>query len=165
MSGLGRSNGPFLLNAMVPRDLVSLPADGSGADLIFAVAGTRDGRDAVVVVSITVTPFDPPPGVAAHEVLAAMLRSRAPEKSGLVEEFTTPAGCPAVGIRRAATQEIGGRPVTSGQAQALVVYREPGALGVVSGACRRAADLDTTAVLVAGIAARMTVTAGGLSRG
>jgi hypothetical protein len=139
--------------------MVGLPADGSGADLVFTVAGARDGRDDFIVVSITVVPFDPPSRVAAHEVLAAMIRSRAPEKSALVEEFTTPAGCPAVGIRRAATQEIGGRPVTSGQAQALVVYREPGALGVVSGACRHAADLDTTAVLVAGIAARMTVTA------
>jgi hypothetical protein len=41
----------------------------------------------------------------------------------------------------------------------LVVYREVGALGVVSGACRSPRDLNATAALVAGLVARMTVTA------
>ena len=40
----------------------------------------------------------------------------------------------------------------------LVVYRELGALGVISGACRNPADLNATATLVAGLVARMTVT-------
>jgi hypothetical protein len=44
------------------------------------------------------------------------------------------------------------------KAQALVIYPEPGALGIISGICLSPDDLDPLAVLVAGIAARMTIT-------
>jgi hypothetical protein len=75
-----------------------------------------------------------------------------------VEEFTTPEGNRAVAIRRTVTQRLDGRDVTTGQAQALVVYPGPGALGVVSGVALDPADLDRTAVVVTEIAAGMTVT-------
>lgn len=80
----------------------------------------------------------------------------------MVEEFQTSAGHPAIGIRRirpGAPRENGRLAVNTGQAQVLVVYREARALGVVSGACRDPRDLNATAALVAGLVARMTVTA------
>ena len=49
--------------------------------------------------------------------------------------------------------------MTTGQAQALVVFPGAGALGVVSAVCPDPADLDRAAALVTEIAARMTVTA------
>lgn len=51
-----------------------------------------------------------------------------------------------------------GTQLTTGIAQALVIYPAPGALGIVSGICLSPDDLDPLAVLVAGVAARMTVT-------
>jgi hypothetical protein len=156
-----RSNGSFLINVRVPKDMVRVPAAGTGADLLFAATDTRNGGDAAIVVSITVLPFELPPEVAAGEVLAAMLRARDRGERAVVEEFSTRAGHPAIGIRRirrGAPRDYGGRAVNTGQAQVLIVYRELGALGVISGACRNPADLNATATLVAGLVARMTVT-------
>jgi hypothetical protein len=75
-----------------------------------------------------------------------------------IEPFATASGSPAVGIRRVVTKRTEGREVTTGQAQALVVYPGPGALGVVSGICLDPADLERAAALVTAIAAGMTVT-------
>ena len=71
-----------------------------------------------------------------------MLRARDRGDRAVVEEFQTAAGHPAIGIRRirpGAPRENGRLAVNTGQAQVLVVYREAGALGVVSGACRNPA--------------------------
>jgi hypothetical protein len=76
----------------------------------------------------------------------------------LIEEFTTPGGNCAVSVRRVVTQRLNGKNVTTGQAQALVVYPAPGALGIVSGVALDPDDLDRAAVLVMEIAAGMTVT-------
>ena len=166
MGRTGRSNGSFLINVRVPKDLVRVPAAGTGADLLFTAAGAADpagdGGGAAIVVSITVLPFELPPEVAAGEALGAMVRGRDRGDRAVVEEFRTTAGHPAIGIRRirrGAPRADGRRAVSTGQAQALVVYRAAGALGVVTGACRHPADLNATAALVAGLVARMTVTA------
>ena len=162
MGRVGQSNGSFLINVRVPRDMVRVPAAGTGADLLFTATDARNGGDATIVVSVTVLPFALPPEVAASEALAAMLRARDRGDRAVVEEFQTAAGHPAIGIRRirpGAPRENGRLAVNTGQAQVLVVYREAGALGVVSGACRHPRDLNATAALVAGLVARMTVTA------
>ena len=114
-------------------------------------------RWSMLLISITVTPFDPPPGIAPAGTLAAMLRAEYPPGAALIEEFQVPGG-PAVGIRRAGTLDLRGTQLTIGIAQALVIYPAPGALGIVSGICLSPDDLDPLAVLVAGVAARMTVT-------
>ena len=165
MGRAGRSNGSFLINVRVPKDLIRVPAAGTGADLLFTAAGDAgragDGG-AAIVVSITVLPFQLPPEVAPGDALGAMVRTRDRGDRAVVEEFRTAAGHPAIGIRRVrrgAPREDGRRAVSTGQAQALVVYRAVGALGVVTGACRSPADLNATAALVAGLVARMTVIA------
>ena len=148
----------------VPEDLVSLPADGEWAAWLGITSTPVDGRTAVVLVSITVTALGAlqgaaPPGTGtAAESLAARVRARYPEGTAHVEEFTTPGGNRAVGVRRTVTQRVDDRDVTTGQAQALVAYPGPGALGIVSGVALDPADLDRAAVLVTGIAAGMTVT-------
>jgi hypothetical protein len=116
-----------------------------------------------VLVSITVTALDQPSGTPkakakARASLAARVRSRYRDGTALVEEFTTPGGQDAVSVRRVVAQRISDREVTTGQAQALVVYPGPGALGVVSGVALDPDDLDRAAVLVTEIAAGMTVT-------
>ena len=162
MGRVGQSNGTFRINVRVPRDMVRVAAAGTGADLLFTATDARNGGDATIVVSVTVLPFALPPEVTAGEALAAMLRARDRGDRAVVEEFQTSAGHPAIGIRRirpGAPGENGRLTVNTGQAQVLVVYREAGALGVVSGACRHPRDLNATAALVAGLVARMTVTA------
>ena len=185
VSRAGRSNGSFLINVRVPKDMVRVSAAGTGADLLFTAAGVaewpRPERPA----------GDGPAGEARATPGAATRRSwcrspccrsncrrsrrrarrSAPWSAGgagdrgdraVVEEFRTTAGHPAIGIRRirrGAPREDGRRVFSTGQAQVLVVYRAAGALVVVSGACRRPADLNATAALVAGLVARMTVTA------
>jgi hypothetical protein len=150
--------------AHVPEDIVGLPADDDSAAWLGMTSTQVDGRAAVVLVSITVTALDEltraaPPGAArAAESLAARVRARHPAGTALVEEFSTPDGNPAVSVRRAVTQRLNGRDVTTGQAQALVVYPGPGALGVVSGVALDPDDLDRAALLVTEIAAGMTVT-------
>ena len=162
MGRVGQSNGTFRINVRVPRDMTRVPAAGTGADLLFTATDARNGGDATIVVSVTVLPFALPPGISAGEALAAMLRARDRGDRAVVEEFKTAAGHPAIGLRRirpGAPGENGRLAVNTGQAQVLVVYREVGALGVVSGACRSPRDLNATAALVAGLVARMTVTA------
>ena len=162
MGRVGQSNGTFRINVRVPRDMVRVAAAGTGADLLFTATDARNGGDATIVVSVTVLPFALPPGISASGALAAMLRARDRGDRAVVEEFQTAAGHPAIGIRRirpGAPGENGRLAVNTGQAQVLVVYRQAGALGVVSGACRSPRDLNATAALVAGLVARMTVTA------
>ena len=162
MSGVSVTRDTFRMIAPVPEDLVSLPADGEWAAWLGLTGTPVDGKAAVVLVSITVTALDAPQGAAppgrAAESLAARVRARYPEGTALIEEFTTPGGNPAVGVRRTVTQRVDGRKVTTGQAQALVVYPGPGALGVVSAVALDPDDLDRAAELVTGIAAGMTVT-------
>jgi hypothetical protein len=159
MNGVSVTRDAFQMMALVPEDLVGLPADGEWAAWLTS---TRvGGRTSVLLVSITVTALDPPPGTQkanACEPLAARVRARHRAGSALIEEFTTQGGNQAVGVRRIVTQRLGGRAVTTGQAQALVVYPGPGALGIVSGVALDPDDLDRAAVLVMEIAAGMTVT-------
>jgi hypothetical protein len=164
MSGVSVTRDTFRMMVSVPEDLVSLPADGEWAAWLGVTSTPVDGRTAVVLVSITVTALGAlqgaaPPGTGtAAESLAARVRARYPEGTAHVEEFTTPGGNRAVGVRRTVTQRVDDRDVTTGQAQALVAYPGPGALGIVSGVALDPADLDRAAVLVTGIAAGMTVT-------
>ena len=164
MGGVSVTRDTFRMIAPVPEDLVSLPADGEWAAWLGLTGTPVDGRAAVVLVSITVTALDAPQAAAppgagrAAESLAARVRARYPAGSALIEEFTTPGGNPAVGVRRTVTQRVDGRSVTTGQAQALVAYPGPGALGVVSGVALDPDDLDRAAELVTAIAAGMTVT-------
>jgi hypothetical protein len=149
----------FQMVALVPEDLVGLPADGEWA--AWLTSTPVEGRTAVVLVSITVTALDPPPGrpkATAAESLAARVRVRHPAGTAHIEEFTTQGGNCAVSVRRVVTQRLNGREVTTGQAQALVAYPVPGALGIVSGVALDPDDLDRAVVLVMEIAAGMTVT-------
>ena len=162
MGRIGRSNGAFRISVRVPRHLVRVAAAGTGADLLFTATDAGNGRDAMIVVSVSVLPFTLPTGISADQALAAMVRARDRGDRAVVEEFQTAAGHPAIGIRRirpGAPREDGRLAVNTGQAQVLVVYPETGAIGVVSGACRRPGDLNATASLVAGLVARMRVTA------
>jgi hypothetical protein len=162
MSGVSVTRDMFQLVALVPEELVGLPADGEWA--AWLTSTPVEGRTAVVLVSITVTPLDPPPGTPkgrAGDSLAARVRARHPAKrrgGPLIEEFTTQGGHCAVSVRRVVTQRLNGRDVTTGQVQALVAYPVPGALGIVSGVALDPDDLDRAAVLVMEIAAGMTVT-------
>jgi hypothetical protein len=158
MDVLGVTPHPFRMTARVPDHMVSLDTDGEWA----AWSGfdcTADGeRESVVLVAIAVTAFAPAPGTAPAEALRAMLRARYPSGRAVIEELSTADGNPALRIRRTATERRGGRPVTTGQVQAFVVFPGAGALGVVSAVCPDAADLDRAAALVAVIAAQMSVT-------
>ena len=159
MSGVSVTRDMFQLVALVPEDLVGLPADGEWA--AWLTSTPVEGRTAVVLVSITVTALEPPPGMpkaTAGELLAARVRVRHPARTARIEEFTTQGGNCAVSVRRVVTQRLNGREVTTGQAQALVAYPVPGALGIVSGVALDPDDLDRAAVLVMEIAAGMTVT-------
>lgn len=159
MSGVSVTRDTFRMMAPVPEELVGVPADDEWAAWIGLTGESADGRTAIVLVSITVTALDTSLGAArAGESLAARVRARHPAGTALVEEFTTPDGNRAVGVRRTVTQRVNGRDVATGQAQALVVYPGPGALGVVSGVTFDPDDLDRAAVLVMEIAAGMTVT-------
>ena len=152
---------PFRMLATVPEDMVGMPADGDWAAWTGFWSAPMDGRDAVILVSITVTAFDADRAGGtgtAGDVLAARLRVRHAEAAAVIEEFRTPGGDPAVCLRCPVTEQVGGRDVTTWQAQALVAYPSAGALGVVSGVALDADDLDRAAALVAGIAAGMTVT-------
>jgi hypothetical protein len=158
---------PFRMLATVPEGMVGMPADGDWAAWTGFWSAPVDGRDAVILVSITVTAFDASgaggvgtagkAGTAA-DVLAARLRVRHPDPAAIIEEFRTPGGEPAVCLRCSVTEHVRGRDVTTWQAQALVAYPSAGALGVVSGVALDPADLDRAAALVSGIAAGMTVT-------
>lgn len=159
MSGVSVTRDTFRMMVCVPEDLVGLPADDDWAAWIGLTSTPVDGKTAVVLVSITVTALDMPQGAAnAGESLAVRVRARYPAGTATIEQFTTPGGNPAVGVRRTVTKQVDGRDVTTGQVQALVIYPGPGALGVVSGVALDPDDLDRAAVLVGEIAAGMTVT-------
>ena len=159
MSGVSVTRDTFRMMVAVPEDLMGLPADDEWAAWVGLTSTSVGGRTAIVLVSITVTALDPAPGQArAADSLAARVRARHPDGSALVEEFATAGGNRAVSVRRTVTQRVGGRDVTTGQAQALVVYPGPGALGVVSGVALDPGDLDRAAALVTEIAGGMTVT-------
>ena len=158
MSGVTVTRDAFQMMVLVPENLVSLPADGEWA--AWLTSTPVGGRTSVVLASITVRSLDPPgtPKAKEAESFAARVRARHPAGTALVEEFTTPGGDRAVCVRRVVRQRLNGRDVTTGQAQALVVYPGPGALGIVSGVALDPDDLDRAAVLVTEIAAGMTVT-------
>jgi len=156
---MGVTQHSFRVAASVPDEMVSLDCGDEWAAWSGVDCGTADGRETVVLVSITVAPFGLAPGATAGAVLKKTLRARHPAGSGVIEEFTADDGNPAVLVRCAVTQQLNGRPVTTGQAQALVVFPSAGALGVVSALCPDPADLERAAALVAAIAVRMTVTA------
>lgn len=169
MSGVSVTRDTFRMMVAVPEDLVGMPAEDGWAAWTGLTSWAVGDRTAVVLVSITVTALDAALGAArAADSLAARVRARYPEGSALIEEFTTPGGHRAVSVRRTVTQQpgtqqpgteaAGGRDVTTGQAQALVVYPGPGALGVVSAIALYPGDLDRAAALVMRIAAGMTVT-------
>lgn len=159
MSGVSVTRDPFRLMTLIPEDMISVSDDVDGAAWTGVWSAPADGRNAIVLVSIAVTAFDPPPAGAAGEVLAARLRARHPEGRMLIEEFAAHDGNPALGMRQTVTQRVNGRDVTTGQAQALVIYAKAHALGVVTGVAVHPDDLDQAAALVTGIAAQMTVTA------
>ena len=159
MSGVTVKRDAFQMMVLVPENLVSLPADGEWA--AWLTSTPVGGRTSVVLASITVTPLDPPlgtPKAMEAESLAARVRARYQAGTARVEEFTTPGGNRAVCVRRVVRQRLNGRDVTTGQAQALVVYPGPGALGIVSGVALDPDDLDRAAVLVTEIAGGMTIT-------
>lgn len=161
MSGVSVNQDAFRLTANVPEDLVGMPAEGAGEWAAWlGLSSTRvAGRNAVVLVSISVTELNAPRGAPeTSDEIAARLRARHPEDTALIEQFTTPDGHPAIRVRRTATQRVNGRDVTTGQAQALVAFSGVGALGVVSGVALDPGDLDRAAVLVTGIAAGLSVT-------
>ena len=159
MSGVSVTRDTFRMMVAVPEDLVGMPPDDEWAAWTGVTSWAAGDRTAVVLVSITVTALDAALGAArAADSLAARVRARYPEGGALIEEFATPGGQRAASVRRTITQPVGGRDVTTGQAQALVVYPGPGALGVVSAIALDPDDLDRAAALVTGIAAEMTVT-------
>lgn len=159
MDVMGVTPRPFCMTASVPDGMVSVDPDGDWAAWCGVDRSTADGRESVVLVSIAVAAFHLAPGAAPGDALKAALKSRHPAGTGLTEDFAAADGNPAVQVRCTVTQQLNGRAVTTGQAQALVVFPGAGALGVVSGVCADPADLDHAAALVAGIAARMAVTA------
>jgi hypothetical protein len=158
MDVLGITPHPFRMTARVPDDMVSLDADGEWAAWTGFESGADGERESVVLVAIAVTPFTPAPGAAPAELLRAMLRARHPAGAA-IEELCTADGNPALRVTCAVTEQRGGRAVTTGQVQAFVAFPVAGALAVVSAVCPDPADLDRADGLVAGIAARMTVTA------
>jgi hypothetical protein len=167
---------PFRMLATVPEGMAGMPGDGEWAAWTGVWSAPLNGRDAVILVSITVTPFDASgaggtggtgmaggPGAAgaagtAAGVLAARLRVRHPDATALIWEFRTPGGDTGVCLRCPVTERVRGREVTTWQAQALVPYPGAGALGVVSAVALDPDDLDRAAALVAEIAGGMTVT-------
>jgi hypothetical protein len=158
MDVMGDTPHPFLMTASVPDEMIRLDAGGEWAAWSGVDCTAGGGRVSVVLVSIAVAALDPVPR-APREALKAALAARHPARAGVVDEFSTADGSPALRVRGTVTQQVNGHPVTTGQAQALVVFPGAGALGVVSAVCPDPADLDRAAALIAQIAARMTVTA------
>jgi len=158
MNGLSIAQDAYQMSVTVPENLVGMPAEGGGDGPAWhGVTCTEvDGRQAVVLVSITVTAFHPQQ--PAGEALAARLQTRHADESACIEQFAAPGGNPAFSVRRVVTQRVSGRDVTTGQAQALVAYPGADALGVVSAVALDPQDLDRAADLVTGIATGMTVT-------
>jgi hypothetical protein len=157
MDGVSVTRDTLRMMARVPEDMVSLPAEDDWAAWLSVTRAADGERDAVVLLSIAVTPYALP--AAAGRALAAKLAARHPGPAAHIEEFSTPEGNPAARFRCLVTQERNGRTVTTAQAQVLVAFPGPGALAVVSGVALHPDDLDRAAELVAGIAARVTVTA------
>jgi hypothetical protein len=190
MDVLGVAPHPFRMTASVPDEVVSLDADGEWAAWSGVAiwsdgkeacgtgpGGTAAGGQAadgqgpgkaaagsgavsVALVSIAVTPLRLASAGTAGETLRAVLRERHPTGAAVIDEIATAGGQPALRVRETVTQPVNGHPVTTGQAQVLVVFPGAGALGVVSGICPDPADLDRAAALVSEIAAGLSVTAG-----
>lgn len=72
---------------------------GSGIGYLGVLAGDVDGRPRMLVLGVAAATWEPPEGIDAASVLAAMLRHSYPQASALVEEFPTDHGL-AVGVRR-----------------------------------------------------------------
>jgi hypothetical protein len=159
MNGLSIAQDAYQMSVTVPENLVGMQTEGEGDGAAWhgVSCGEVDGRRAVVLVSIAVTAFQPQQ--PAGDALAVRLQARHAGASACVEQLSVPGGNPAFSVRRVVTQQVNGRDVTTGQAQALVAYPAAGALAVVSAVALDPADLDVAADLVSGIAAGMTVTA------
>jgi hypothetical protein len=159
VNGVSVTRNSFRLLAVVPDDLVSLPAEAGDdwAAWVGAGCATEGGHSAPVLVSINVTALAERQGGAGRGLVAA-IRARHRAADTVIEEFTTSEGYAAVAFRCRVTRRVRGRDVSTGQAQALVVYPGPGALGIVSGVCFHPDDLERAAVIVTSIAARMSVT-------
>lgn len=159
MSGFNIDQDAYRVALTVPEDVVGMPADGDWAawhGVWSDTSDTADSRNAIVLVSITVTGFHPhsSPG----DELARRLRSRHKRDDARIAQFTTADGNPAVSVSRVVTQQVSGRDVTTGQAQAFVAYPGAGALGVVSGVALDPGDLDRAMGLVTEIASGMSIT-------
>ena len=115
--------------------MVSLDTDGEWAAWSGFDCVTDGERKSVVLVAIAVTAFATAPGAAPAEELAAMLRARHPAGTAVIDELAAADGNPALRIRCTVTEQRGGRSVTTGQAQAFVLFPGAGALGVVSAVC------------------------------
>ena len=161
-NGLSVSQDAFHLEASVPEGLVGLATDGecgwaAWQGVSYAAVG---GRNSVVLVSVTVAALHkevPRKEVGnASDALAARLRAK--HGDAAVAQFSCADGHPGLVVRQVVAQEVNGRAVTTGQAQALVAYPGARALGVVSGVALDPADLDRAAELVAEIASGMTIT-------
>jgi hypothetical protein len=171
-NGLSISQDVFQLEASVPEGLVGLSTDGecgwaAWQGVSYAAVG---GRNSVVLVSVTVAALHKEvqrkETGKTSDALAARLRAK--HGDAAVAQFSCADGHPGLIVRQVVAQEVNGRAVTTGQAQALVAYPAAGALGVVSGVALDPADLDRAAALVVEIASGMTVTsaaAAALSKG
>jgi hypothetical protein len=161
MDVIGVTPHPFQITASVPDEVIPLDAEGDWAAWsgVAAWPAPAGGRQSVALVSIAVTAFRLAPEATAGDGLRAALRDHYPAGAEEIDEFSTADGNPAARMRRTVTQRVNRRTVTTGQAQALVVFPGAGALGVVSGVCPDPADLDRVAALVCDIAGRMAVTA------
>ena len=157
MIGLSIAQDAYQMSVTVPENLVGMPAEGEGDGAAWhgVTCAEVDGRRAVVLVSITVTAFNPQE--PAGDALADRLRARHAGEGACIEQFTVAGGNPAFSVRSVVTQQVNGHDVTTGQAQALVAYPGAGALGVVSAVALDPADLDRAVDLVTVIAAGMTV--------
>src|SRR5512146_1669350 len=92
---------PFRMLATVPEGLVGMPGDGAWAAWTGFWSAQVNGRDAVILVSITVTAFGAPGAGAgtAADVLAARLRARHPDAAAVIGGFRTPGGDTGVCLR------------------------------------------------------------------
>jgi hypothetical protein len=143
---------------------------GTGLGYLGALAGEHDGRAALIMLGIAVTPMEFPGTFDAASLLAAITRHQYP--GAAVEEFPTAEGT-GVGIRRcdeltlpvsqlplpdAARAATGGDELRfdTGISQALIPFPQAGLLASVVGYCFSPHDIDLATVFTATIAFRMT---------
>lgn len=133
----------------------------SGTGYLGVLAGDVDGRPRMLVLGVAAATWEPPAGIDAASLLAAMLRHSYPQASALVEEFPTACGL-AVGLRRCGELTLpfpgpdGQRArIDTGISQALVIFPGTRLLGIVTGFCFHPRDLDLATVFTAAVAHKM----------